>query len=752
MAKLKLQNPQFGSVPAQTTEFDIPEGAFKTDFFESGVGLIREGKVITPHIRELFPRDVSGNFIWGGKTIRQHAESSRGALGQRLGLNLGGLAVEKAGLIPQLEREGFKRETVSIDEFKKLLGTTGLREDINVGGGPAITAEPPSMQQAPAPKAQFISKHDIRAFDERPVSRGTRILNEEDLQQRREELAAAGIPPSEWSNYISSPGEFGDDNLYFKQPATLTSPTGEKKIVPSGSKEASDLFKAGFTLGVPTDDTVISSNTMSDEPIVNIGDDTTPTTFQSDTTAGGFDATIKSANDEVKRLQNILVDETPETEKLKTLDELIASLDPDALTGRGAAQLSEEEKRGIEAKTQSIISKTAELKQKNDEISALTQSYNLANTEAEGKPQTLSRLRGQKAQNYRMYLAQKNALTADAAFIQSDLLFMQGQLEAAQNAADRAVDLMFSDRLDKYNATIAKINILQPQVTGDEERYLEGIKLDLENQQAELDELKQSKKDIQNLKLGYIESMATAGQEPDVGVLSSLSKVQSVDQAIDIIGKNLPTGDTSERLSVAEAKSLGVPFGTTKAEAEAMGIIPGTRTGTRTGIGGVSGTGLTQAKLTTAKSNYLKANPDKTSVDFNALSNDDKLRWSVGGIKKETDEWDFGKSIIESNPNASDDELKQGLLEETELSVSEINSLIATRPQPEPFSEDWLKQKINISRQQDFSDSEIVEFILDNFDKDFDKDKLFKTAKEAGFAKWYTGKTSDIKRYIESLL
>ena len=70
-----------------------------------------------------------------------------------------------------------------------------------------------------------------------------------------------------------------------------------------------------------------------------------------------------------------------------------------------------------------------------------------------------------------MYLAQKNSITADAAFIQSDILSMQNQLEASQDAANRAVDLMFADKEAKYDATLQKINILAPQVAEDEDRY-----------------------------------------------------------------------------------------------------------------------------------------------------------------------------------------------------------------------------------------------------------------------------------------
>jgi len=411
---------------------------------------------------------------------------------------------------------------------------------------PAVNAfKIPTSPLAPQPAPPQPTPQVKATEPQQPIAgQGVQIANEADLQAKREELGAAGIAEADFSKFISSPTA-DDPRLFFRQPATLTSPTGEKKVVATGSQEANDLFKSGFTLGGGFNDQVVSSDTLAFERPVNIGDPTERNVFVADTVSGGFNSTISGANDEIKRLQQMLIEEAPETDDSRTLKSLIGSLDPDALTGRGAAQLSEEEKRDIEEKTQNLISKTAELKQKSDEINALTSSYNLANQTEEGRPQTLSRLQGTQAQNYKMYLAQKNGLTADAAFIQSDLLAMQNQLEASQDAANRAVDLMFSDKEAQYNATIAKINILAPQVAGDEARYLAGIQLDLQRQQAGLADAKADQKSIQGLKLNYIEAMLKAGQTPSSGVLSDFGKAQSLDQAIDILAQNSPVASAA---------------------------------------------------------------------------------------------------------------------------------------------------------------------------------------------------------------
>jgi len=371
------------------------------------------------------------------------------------------------------------------------------------------------------------------------VGQGIYIPNEAALQQRREELAAAGIAESEFGDFISAPTA-DDPRLFFRQPATLTSPTGEVRRVATGSQEANNLFSQGWTLGGTFDDNIISSDTMSFEQPIDIGDDQLQTTFEADTVAGGFDSTISSTQTEIDRLQQLLIGEIPETESSATLNALIASLDPDSLTGRGVAQLNQEEMRGVERLRQSLLSKQAELKQKSNEINALTASYNLANKEEETKHSTLSRLRGAQGRNYERYLLQKNALTADAAFIQSDLLAMQGQLSAAQNAADRAVDLRYQDRLDRYNSTIRKINILAPQVEAEEKRYLAQIQLDLQNQQGLLGEQKNTQKQVLGLKIEYVNAMLSAGKTPDVAVLSQFSEVKSLDDAINLLAQNSP--------------------------------------------------------------------------------------------------------------------------------------------------------------------------------------------------------------------
>ena len=225
---------------------------------------------------------------------------------------------------------------------------------------------------------------------------GTPISDEAELQERREQLSQIGIPESEWSKYISSPeaDPSGQGRLYYAQPATLTSPSGERKIVPSGSTEASGLLSAGWTLGDQRIvDEIVDSGALREEPDIDtkvgVASDNGAL---ADQTIAGIGTDVKTAENEIEKYLKLL-EPSEESDLSRRVSELMGEAGEavGALTGRQALQLSEEEKRGLEEQRQIIADKTTELNKKLAEIKSLTASYEVANLEEEGRPQTLSR-------------------------------------------------------------------------------------------------------------------------------------------------------------------------------------------------------------------------------------------------------------------------------------------------------------------------------------------------------------------------
>ena len=324
------------------------------------------------------------------------------------------------------------------------------------------------------------------------------------------------------------------------QQATLTSPTGEKRVVDVGSQEASQLLQANWTLGDKigggTLDTV-TGESLTPQDDIELGDEQFGDNGAgADAATASFEVDIKATEEQIKRNLELL--QPPESDLSARDEELIGGAETAAeeLTGRGAAQLEQEEARGIEAQNQVIADKNIDLKKKVAEIQALTTSFELENTRIEGLNILQTGITGKKAQNFRMYLAQKNALTSEAGFIQAELLGLQGKVAQAQAAADRAVDLEYQDRTDAYNAKINQLNILLPQLEGEEERYAEAVKLTLENQATALAEAKTLKANIQNIKLQAITSGIT-----DASVLSQIGNATTVNEALQILGTSMPT-------------------------------------------------------------------------------------------------------------------------------------------------------------------------------------------------------------------
>ena len=354
-------------------------------------------------------------------------------------------------------------------------------------------------------------------------------------------------------------------------------------------------------------------------------------------------------------------------EEIDTLEESIKTSLTE-LEGQGAAQLAAEDEQGVLAKQQALDDANANMTMKLAEIAALEADYNLKTQAIEGKAITMGSIQGQKAQEYKMFLAQKNVLVSEAALLQAQALGLQGRLDTAQDAANRAVDLKYADIETRLALQTQLLGVLEGQVSADEQIRLSAIELYIQDQQNTLNDQKAQERAVYQTLLSQIQKY------PD----AQINITDTLEQANAKITTNSAIYRQATRLA-----------------------------GGATGAGGagIAPTG-------------------------------------------EVSDWDYARQIIADNPNASEEELKAGLFENTDLNVSEINSLITTRPQAETYSDDWFQARVDDSKAQGYSADEITNFLIG----EFSEDELFKKAKEMGFAEWYTGKKTDIKRYIESLM
>ena len=168
---------------------------------------------------------------------------------------------------------------------------------------------------------------------------------------------------------------------------------------------------------------------------------------------------------------------------------------------------------------------------------------------------------------------------------------LNGNYERAEKSIQRAIDAEFGPAEEKIAINKAQVEALKNSglLTRDEEIQADAITAEKDRQEQVLADQKAEKKDIQGLLVDYIKA---GGKDPNV--IERIRNSKSFDDALVELGENFPT------------KSTG-------------------------GGSGAGGTGLTPTKLATARANFLNDNPNNTLADFDALSDDDKLRWSTGG-------------------------------------------------------------------------------------------------------------------------
>jgi len=243
------------------------------------------------------------------------------------------------------------------------------------------------------------------------------------------------------------------------------------------------------------------------------------------------DKTIASANATAQGLQKYIDLLTPPDTSTKTsLDSLMAQYMTDLGTsgGRGAAQAAADEAQGVQAKKEALTTVQNQILTKTAESTALDASYQQQNQSLEGTQTTLSRLQGSQAQNYKMYLAQKNSLASEVGLLQAQALGLTNQYNDAVNAANRSVDLKYADITDHLNAEAKMIALVQGQLTKQETIRSDAMKLYLQDQQNALAVQVANEKDLNSTLLNQMQTY------PDAGITMS----DTLDQANAKITKN----------------------------------------------------------------------------------------------------------------------------------------------------------------------------------------------------------------------
>lgn len=285
---------------------------------------------------------------------------------------------------------------------------------------------------------------------------------------------------------------------------------------------APGVFTTGGTGSVPTNSaaaqTISATQLQPEKPIDVTGTITTPTDTGSNLVASG-DATQSN-------LQRYLDLANQPTTSSGGYDELLKQLGlaSDSLTGRGAAQTQAEQTTGFTQANKELADLNAQYLAKKAEYDKLN-----ANIEAGAgrKGLTTSQMTGQQG-------AVNRAAAADLGLLQAQILGKQGQAEQAQNAANRAVDLMYQDREAVYNSKLQQLNLVKDRLTGEEAKRAKALEYALNKEKDIIDEQKATKKAIVEMTLTALSSGAPQS------VIDAASRATDTLSAAKILGRYSP--------------------------------------------------------------------------------------------------------------------------------------------------------------------------------------------------------------------
>lgn len=347
-----------------------------------------------------------------------------------------------------------------------------------------VTPAPIATSQAPAGSTQVMNPSELSGLTEEQIYRDPN-------SQKIYKLGDATQAPAS------------------VQQATLTSPTGVREKVDVGSAEASQFLQQGYTLGDKIGGgSMIDNVSMKDEEKINLGNGVPEAnSLEADAELGGIKSFQEQVDETLKKTQ------APETEKSKSLDDILASLsgDYESAESKAAIQAQAEEEAGISEKQQVVAQKNTELKVKLAQIESLTASFNEGSTKIEGLNILTSGISGKKSQLYREYLARKNSLISESGMIQAELLGLNGELTSAQNMANRMTDLKYSEQEFSINSKIQMLNILAPQVEKEEAEYATAVALVLQRQADDLAEKKAQEQLYTTNAINQMNTYPTAG-------------------------------------------------------------------------------------------------------------------------------------------------------------------------------------------------------------------------------------------------
>jgi hypothetical protein len=395
-----------------------------------------------------------------------------------------------------------------------------------------------------------------------------------------------------------------------------------------------------------------------------------------------------------KTLQDY-INEISKTEKTQAQTAQSGFLDQIAgltkeLEGRGAEQLSAEEKLGLPTMTK-------ELADLNAQITTKLAEYNDANIRIEGDE--MARVGSSAVSQRRLSQKQSQLMREKASeigLLQARALGVQGNIQAAQETANRAIDLKYSTIEAQLNTYEAQLRAIQPLLNEEQTIRAEARQQMLYDQREALAEKKEEEKLAFNLQLeGYTKISGPSGlaglTEADILRLPNGDIYRKPQETIDAESQMVQS--YVNQIRNGSLKIANVPAEVRGAVVVALGDTPISSRATSGGGGEGAVTGQTiDLKADMISQGFQEGDILEDNGKFYVVGVDGKARTATAEEKKLLTEgappekygWNEAEQFVADNEEATDEQLRAYLLKmvndgQLDLTSTQINAIIKAR-------------------------------------------------------------------------
>jgi hypothetical protein len=232
----------------------------------------------------------------------------------------------------------------------------------------------------------------------------------------------------------------------------------------------------------------------------------------------GATQTVKSLEQQFKEADQAL----PEYQQYKTLTASLESLLP-GLTGQGADQLQAEQTAGLPQQKQQLAQLNAQLLQKVAEATKTSTSYDqlIANLESPTNPQQqgipMNAIIGQQAQARKLQLAENNSSAANIGLLQAYAQGLAGNIQAAQDSVNRAIDLKYQDRQAEVDLRMQQLNLIKDSLNKQEDVIWKSLERKYQEEQQAIADKKAQDQIVQNMAIQAAQNGADSATLKAIG-------------------------------------------------------------------------------------------------------------------------------------------------------------------------------------------------------------------------------------------